>query len=263
MRKTLLICSLLASMGVVAQSEPLVTFENGKPANADDVNSNFSNLDIRVKTLESLEGSGCSARQQDSSVIIECADGSSGVLASAGTVVVIQPTNVGQSPDISTIPSGNFVISDANDIVLAEYYGSSLDGPLFSFQIKIDDKGLIGSNLSAQIYNDESKSKVFIQGHQTINTIVFASEDCTGPAFGSHVGILYRLSDNDYRFRKTGTENTNFIAKSAIDGGHLDVPPSECKQVNYIVNYGALTPISLSENLTNAAFPVKVIQKTE
>ena len=87
----------------VGQTQVPNTFGAGQPARASEVNENFQALATAVDTAvtgpqgpEGPQGpqgipgaSGCSVTQQDSNAIITCADGSSAVLASAGTVVIL------------------------------------------------------------------------------------------------------------------------------------------------------------------------------
>ena len=73
---------LLLPLSALAQTQVPNVFEDGTPASAAEVNENFQYV------LENASG-GCSATQQDNSVLIECADGTSGVIAEAGTVVAL------------------------------------------------------------------------------------------------------------------------------------------------------------------------------
>jgi hypothetical protein len=99
----------------IVLAQELHTFSNGEVADADKINENFQYL------LENATGSsGCSAQQDGSSVLITCADGTSGVLASQGTVVTY-PVGSSDVLDISTLPTGAIVVADANDVVLAGY----------------------------------------------------------------------------------------------------------------------------------------------
>jgi len=52
MRFITFILIILFSSSLQAQSSDIIQFNNGEIADADDVNSNFNNLDDRVKALE-------------------------------------------------------------------------------------------------------------------------------------------------------------------------------------------------------------------
>ena len=77
---------LLVTFPGLTSAQDLHTFSNGEVADAEKINENFQYV------LQNATGSGgCSAEQDGSSVVITCADGTSGVLASEGTVVVYVP----------------------------------------------------------------------------------------------------------------------------------------------------------------------------
>ena len=103
-----LLFSLLLAFPVLASAQDLHTFSNGEVADAEKINENFQYV------LENATGSGgCSAEQDGSSVVITCADGTSGVLASEGTVVVYPEDGiVGESP-VQSWPTGDIVWQDA------------------------------------------------------------------------------------------------------------------------------------------------------
>ena len=69
-----LLALLLFPLWVAAQNQVPYIFQENTPAKASEVNKNFEYV------LENASG-GCSATQQDNSVLIECADGTSGVIA--------------------------------------------------------------------------------------------------------------------------------------------------------------------------------------
>ena len=79
MRSMIAVCILFLTSGVSGQVPH--TFQNGQAADADKVNENFEYV------LDNASG-GCSATQQDSSVVIECADGSHGVCGFGCSVAV-------------------------------------------------------------------------------------------------------------------------------------------------------------------------------
>ena len=70
--------------------------------------------------LENASG-GCSATQQDNSVLIECADGTSGVIAGAGTVLVLPDPVIGEPIDTSTLPTGEIIIHDGQDRAMGKF----------------------------------------------------------------------------------------------------------------------------------------------
>ena len=127
------IALLLLPLSAVAQSQVPNVFEDGAPALAAEVNENFQYV------LENASG-GCSATQQDNSVLIECADGTSGVIAGAGTVVVYPEGELAPGDPI-IYPTGDIVAMDANDVVLAK--ADALSSITFALTVTEEGQGLI------------------------------------------------------------------------------------------------------------------------
>jgi len=107
------IAALVVSVSAIAQTQVPNVFEDGTPASAAEVNENFQYV------LENASGGGgCSATQQDNSVVIECADGTSGVIAGAGTMVVVPEGYVGDVPT-ETVPQGQIVAVDGEGNIIS------------------------------------------------------------------------------------------------------------------------------------------------
>ena len=101
----------LLLLPVLVSAQELHTSKNGEVADADKLNESLQYI------LNNASG-GCSATQQDNSVLIECADGTSGVIAGAGTVVLYPEGQISDTP-VTNLPSGDIVILDANDVITA------------------------------------------------------------------------------------------------------------------------------------------------
>jgi hypothetical protein len=98
----------------------LNTFEAGQPIRASEMNHNFEVVQEQIEEISSsITDAGCSATQQDNSVLIECSDGTSGVIAGAGTVVVYPEGQIGEVP-LAEYNSGEIVVVDGNGIALAQ-----------------------------------------------------------------------------------------------------------------------------------------------
>lgn len=110
-----LFASFLLISSTLASAQELHTFSNGEVADAEKINENFEALKSEISG-----SGGCSAEQDGSSVVITCADGTSGVLAGAGTVVLIPEGEVGETPDYSAINVGDFYWVDGNGVLLGE-----------------------------------------------------------------------------------------------------------------------------------------------
>ena len=108
---------ILLAISMVTAAQELHTFSNGEVADAEKINENFQYV------LENATGGGgCSAQQEGSSVVITCADGTSGVLASEGTVVVYESGDIGE-PELIEYPTGAVVLVDDDGVVLGEASG--------------------------------------------------------------------------------------------------------------------------------------------
>jgi hypothetical protein len=106
---------LLTFFPSLVSAQELHTFSNGEVADAEKINENFEALKSEISG-----SGGCSAEQDGSSVVITCADGTSGVLASEGTVVVYPEGGiVGETP-VQSWPTGTIVFEDNNGVLLAE-----------------------------------------------------------------------------------------------------------------------------------------------
>ena len=122
MRLLLAIATLVACFEAWAQVTLPHDLQPNTKASASKVMENFRALESAIEGI-----GGCTATQQDNSVLIECADGSSGVLAGAGTVVILPEGTTGIAPDLSSIPIGNFYWEDGTGNTIAEYYNSNFD----------------------------------------------------------------------------------------------------------------------------------------
>ena len=114
---------LVLLVGLVAApltQAQLKTFKPGDVIKSSEINENFEYLEEQIGSAGDAASAQCSAKQDGSSVVISCTDGSSAVLAGAGTVVTYPEGGViGESPT-QTWSTGSIVYVDAADIILAE-----------------------------------------------------------------------------------------------------------------------------------------------
>jgi len=122
MRLVVLSLALMAQQAWAQVTLPHDLQPNTK-ASASKVMENFRALETAIEGI-----GGCTATQQDNSVLIECADGSSGVLAGAGTVVLVpEGSATGETPT-EEVTSGSITLVDGNGDYLAPYGGMEADG---------------------------------------------------------------------------------------------------------------------------------------
>jgi hypothetical protein len=241
-----LLAALLAlTASAISTAQELHTFSNGEVADAEKINENFQYL------LNS--GGGCSATQDGSSVVITCADGSSGVLAGAGTVVVYPEGQLGTSIDVGIFPQGEFVLMDANDQILGP--SKDPDGPEYFLAI---DYG----QYYASLINDDTSSIVKLQIRDSVYVqIGYISDDCTGQPLALW-NRNYLLYEPNIGFAVAGVSVGEQLIKSRL--GYL-ISPSEfevsgCRTESDIREAYLLQPYTPSSEILNAAYPVRLEQ---
>jgi len=243
MNKSLkLLAALLALIiPALSTSQELHTFSNGEVADADKINENFQYL------LNS--GGGCSATQDGSSVVITCADGSSGVLASEGTVVVYPEGSLGTVP-ITNLPQGEFVIYDANSTLLGRRSGGWKG--VYDILLEVTSNGQTFTKY-IRLVNDEASSSVEIIDFG--QPLYFAELDCHGEIFtGSTSNLLPNLRDGGWL-----VTTTDFSA--ALMKSYISWPPSDCENSELILNAPALAlEYTPPPEILNAAYPVRIEQ---
>ena len=171
----LLAALLVLTTPAISSAQELHTFSNGEVADADKINENFQYL--------LNNGGGCSAAQDGSSVVITCADGTSGVLASAGTVVTSRDGTVGTL--IEEFNVGDVVVVDANNVILGRYDGRGRYDPesdTFYRRVVISDEPLLVLAMSptasgtVKFISPETPTSYF-------PSIYFEDSDCKGAFF--------------------------------------------------------------------------------
>ena len=250
MMRSLIATLLLVPLSALAQTQVPNVFEDGTPASAAEVNENFQYV------LENASG-GCSATQQDNSVLIECADGTSGVIAGAGTVVMYPEGTTGTVPDLTTIPNGDFVIKDTNDVILGEYWNNSLVPNWFRINLR-QDKALIGV-----IGNDPATQTITLTATGAYS-IYFVTDDCTGNAFLAEPFRLHDFGDDGLAIASLGNSSGTTIFYSSKASAYWDgsqvAPVSECRPESAISDMNVAVPYTAAPEILNAAYPVRVEQ---
>ena len=235
-----LLLSLILFFPTALAAQELHTFSNGEVADAEKINENFQYV------LENATGSGgCSAEQDGSSVVITCADGTSGVLASEGTVVTYP---VGSSPvtDISTLPTGEIVVVDANDIVLAKFRSGANGNYLVELATS-------GGYALARIINDDTANAVTV-GIYSQPTIYFQELECSGQAFVENSSYLMLGPDGEYIANSSATQRIAQVTQSRYKDG-------VCEKFEYASNsFYTVFPYVLAQEITDAAYPARVYQ---
>ena len=241
MRTLIAIAALVVSISAVAQSQVPNVFEDGTPASAAAVNENFQYV------LENASG-GCSATQQDNSVVIECADGTSGVIAGAGTTIVI-PEGDATVPT-ETYASGDILLVDDNEVILAKVHG----GGAREYLVLIDAPSASGKDntIYAHMKNDNENERVTLLGVEWLD-IYFNQANCSGAKFTSNFAWLIAWNESLYfgdRYAPTAT----ILTKSYFRNG-------ECfNSENVASNLSVLLEYTPAPEILNAAYPARLEQ---
>ena len=193
-------------------------------------------------------GHGCSVSQDSNSAIIQCGDESSAVLAGSGTVFVFPEGSIwGESPTIS-IPTGEIVWMDANDVVLGLSFGQFIGL----------DVGISG----ARVGNDHRNP--VLTGNQPY-PLYYLEEDCSGPAFITRVNYLHDIDDK-YLVRAPDSPVTGKVLfkgsrRTGFSNGSGYRPPSACAGGDFVISGAVITVEYVpAPEILNAAYPLRIAQ---
>lgn len=257
--KRLFFLSMLA-FPMLGAAQELHTFSNGEVADAEKINENFRFV------LESATGSGgCSAQQDGSSVVITCADGTSGVLAGAGTVVLIPEGEIGEPPDYSTINVGDFYWVDGNGVLLgkrADGRPSSLTQGVYTDYCPGDACGQ-GQYFGIDLAMDHEAEAVFIDPYNY--QVYYPEPDCEGPALLS-MGSKVFLLDGSYAVLSADTFSTlvySYKFTRYFDNYSGDwIEQSDCvnTESGQVFSGKLVIPYTPANEILNAAYPLRIEQ---
>ena len=212
----------------------------------------------------SNELSGCSATQDGSSVVINCADGTSGVLASEGTVVVYPEVATGQPVDYDVLPSGDTVVVDANGTVLGVARG--VDNGRYDMSVTREGDGY-GGELG--IWNDEQTLTVGYGG-ASYSKIYYRDEECATEPFAStrtsnYIWDFVVIDIDQVLYATNAWINQSALFKSyrvnGYDGSSSYSPTSDCVAKEEIrIGFNTLSPLTLPDDIVSAVYPVSLDQ---
>ena len=261
MRYLLLVASCLIAPLVSAQE--LHTLSNGEVADAEKINENF-------QFILGEASQGCSATQDGSNVVINCPDGSSGILASAGTVVRY-PEGAIEALTPVTYNSGDIVVLDVNDVVLAKAIAGGFDdAPMVELEIESRSVRAILRN------NDDVKSIELVTYNQGGNDdgaayAYFMSEDCSGAAwvYTRYTTLDHLVAVNEsktFYVADTSAELEELLFKSKLRSDYYEYygtyrPSPGCVVGDFIVNARRAASYVPSDEISNAAYPIRVKQQ--
>lgn len=246
------------------------TFKDGDTIKADEFNTNNESIKQAINDISSSAtgpqgpagpkgdtgatgpvgpqgpaGGVCSATQQDNSVLIECADGTSGVIAGAGTVVVYPEGQMGET-NIGSINTGEILLIDGNDITLGV---GRTEGPDYTTTV------LFGETASCKVKlrNNDSEQVSEVYPWLPGSRGVFQSSDCSG-----------QMLVNTGCHNPTGQQwvlGAQVIYEQILIRSQLI--DNSCSETEQVYSDGYLSPptnITLPPEILNAAYPVRLEQ---
>ena len=228
----------LLLLPVLVSAQELHTFRNGEVADANKLNESLQYI------LNNASG-GCSVEQVDNSAEITCADGTTAVVPGYGTVVVYPEGTTGEI-DPDSYNTGDIVVKDANDIVLAPV----------SRSIGVDWHEVnLGPNKSspiAYVKNDNVRQLVELSGLGS--TLYFLESDCAGVATYTSGSHLVKVNGAYFAQAVEGGFAGLFATKSSISNGGTCV---NGERARYVTTFTSYTP---APEILNAAYPVRLEQ---
>ena len=261
MRSIIAITALVASVSAIAQTQVPNVFEDGTPATAAEVNENFQYV------LENASGGGgCSATQQDNSVVIECADGTSGVIAGAGTVLVYPEGITGQPPAIE-YNTGDIVLINNGDVILGKASRTYSSHPMFDVPVYQDS----ASSPNFKVSNNALSQEVEIGASDSFggsgNQFAYYLEsDCSGSEFlrsnRADVvevnGVLF-VPPEDPVFNRI-LFKARLLSAFFDDDTGVKTPSGQCESGDFTENATPAVTYTPAAEILNAAYPVRLEQ---
>lgn len=212
---------------------------------------NISFKSIDEITVSDFESNGCSATQQDNSVLIECADGSSGVIAGAGTVVAYPSGEVGTTPEL-TLSTGEIVAVDATDTVLGKvlFVPPNTEG---TYEIELFPSG---DSRRAVLFNEPTLEAVNLTSSSSADFVYFLEEECNGDAFQRSVSAAVELPNGKlYVVPQEGGISTELLFSSV-----LRLSSGACTNGEYVHTASLLVEFSPPSEIRRAVYPARLMQ---
>ena len=233
---------LLLISSSLAFGQELHTFTNGEVADAEKINQNFERLKESMGSQES-----CSARQDGSDVVINCQDGSFGIIGPGGGLVNIQPYQ-GESPvflDCNDI--GDFVetainlrINDGNFLG----YISASEFPSMNQEAEQTLKDILISALSFEVFT-ASYSNKYLARWATEQAIQKVRRDTVESCVDE--GWFEQLESSELAYEQNLSDNNSEkLTLTVVGSGLVTSFPSgvECRS-NCEANFPADTEVIL------------------
>jgi hypothetical protein len=238
-------------LSIPAIADELHVFTNGEVADADKINENFEIL--------RASGGGCSAQQDGNNVIISCLDGTTGVLASEGTVVTFVSPPEGFGPIISEINTGDILIKDGADQTLGHLESIQEQDDIGAVKLRalIDVQGLNRQTI-VDFINDRDTETVSWESTTSGVTLSFQSDDCSGdPLSQNNTNAFVPFRDGYITFGPI-----EHVGRYVVNSYIWTNRPDDCRLNTFV--WDVASPIFdfvPSEYWDQAVYPVRYVQE--
>ena len=256
--KRLVIIPIMCCLQVGHVQAQLKAFQPGEVIKSSEINGIFEYLEGQILSGGGAASAQCSASQDGSNVVITCSDGTSAVLAGAGTVVTYPEGGlVGASPT-QTWSAGDIVFIDGADEVLGMSVNSNLDIPHPQDQDR---------TIGVSLFSDPQTEKVVVSGSMR-TSVYYQSDDCSGQGFsGNYTNASAAEFSGEYLVIDLSFTNQKLLARSYRRGGSADWssktynPPDDCRKTEATLrNMLPVITFVLPPKLANAVYPVRLEQ---
>jgi len=213
--------------------------------------------------------SDCSALQQTDGVMIQCADGTSAMVAAGGTVVIYPEGQLGEVPNTDLL-TGDIVVLDANDVVLGG--AKSSNGWRYEIDINPNSNGDLVEKVSAFFVNRESDSTVFFGNANSPKFMYYTSSDCSGVPFLTEARYIFFDGDRQTYFTRSfetpffeseiKTETLFSSRKKTVSSASdTSISTPSCEPGEYVVrDFHVGVEYTPAPEILNAAYPVRLEQ---
>ena len=270
---SIVVVALLSLCQVRLAFAQLNTFEAGQPIRASEMNHNFEVVQEQIEEIStsSITDAGCSATQQENSVLIECSDGTSGVIAGAGTVIAFPEGQVG-AIEPSVYNTGEVVVVDSSNVVLGLATDRERNNPSAYF-ISLDVVLAQGA-IEAVLYNDAATGSVRLLSYNagapnSATSLVFISDDCSGDAWikpsSDWAPLGFAAHNGSFFVIPAGQDVERLLFKSRLLSEQVNYnaeyyPAGECSMGEFVYDAYKAAPYTPAPEILNAAYPVRLEQ---
>jgi hypothetical protein len=232
----------------------LKTFKPGDVIKSSEINENFEYLEEQIGSAGDAASAQCSATQDGSNVVISCTDGSSAVLAGAGTVVAYPEGGIyGESPT-KTWSTGAIIFQDANGVNLAEV--TTVLGTSTAYI-----EGFQGT-----FYNNSDTQSVILTGWGGGIDAFYLNEDCSGQAFLPYNTDDFHEVNGNLLVRDMSFPPETILFSSKRRSGQANfgadyyAPAGACQTGQFTENSRPAISYTPADEIVYAAYPVSIVQ---